>query len=720
MGVILMDTLIWWLALLGIGVIALPVCVRIFSSFCDKGYLFAKVLGLAAISYMVFLAATTRLLPFRLFTLLITAALLLLAECLWLLFSRRAAQQLGEVMRERSFWIHAAAEELVFALALFFWAYLRSRTPAFDHTEMFMDHGFVKSILNADYLPSLDMWYAGGTINYYYYGQYVTAFLCRLTGRSSGVGYNLMMATLFAMTLMLSFSVVYQLLNMRQSIKRGRAVAGGILSALLVSVSGNAHAFLYGMIFPLMSKLGLMEYTFPHDIDRYWYPDATRYIHCFEDSTDATITEFPLYSFVLSDLHAHVVDIMFVLLFLALLIVLATTVKGAKQQKFPPMLILLGFVLGIMGMTNYWDFAIYMVVFAFFAAYQAWKQYGSWKQPRLYLTVVWQTVCLFLISKLVMLPFSISFDTIHVGLALAQDHSPLNEYLVLWGIPLVWVILFGVYCCHRWKRGMLGQTDMIVVILCICAAGLIAAPEVLYIKDIYTSAPRCNTMFKFTYEAFIMFGLATGYITVCLLYGNGQSGEIQNDSLHGVESTAKSTARSHIVLRSILMLLLLIPPFCYPYFAVHEVYFTGENAGTLDGLAYIAQKDEGEYAAIQWIDENTPADAVILEVNALSYTEGDRVSMATGRQTLQGWWTHQMLWRNLSSEELEVRIGEIKEIYEGAEPAAAEQILQKYGIDYIYIGERERDAFPELQLDKLRSLSDHVYDFDGTLLLHCR
>lgn len=698
MRAILTDVLIWWLALLGIGVIALPVCVRIFSSFRDKGYLFAKVLGLAAVSYMVFLMATTRLLPFRLPTLLFMALLLLLAECLWILFSGRAAQQLGEVMRSRSFWLHALAEELIFALALFFWAYLRSRTPALDHTEMFMDHGFVKSILNVDYLPSLDMWYAGGTINYYYYGQYVTAFLCRLTGRSSGVGYNLMMATLFAMTLMLSFSVVCQLLNMRQNIKKGWAVAGGILSALLVSISGNAHALLYGMLFPLLNQLGLMEYTFPHDIDRYWYPDATRYIHCFEDSTDATITEFPLYSFVLSDLHAHVVDIMLVLLFVALLIVFMTRQQGASQRlfKFDPMLLLLGFILGIMGMTNYWDFAIYMVVFAFFAAYQAWKQYGSWKQPKLYLMVVWQIVCLFLISRLVMLPFTYSFEAIHVGLALAQEHSPVNEYLVLWGIPLVWVLLFGVYCRHRWRQGALEQTDIIVGILCICAVGLIAAPEVLYVRDIYTSAPRCNTMFKFTYEAFILFGLMTGYVAVCLLNQKKR------------------------VLCGILMLLLLIPPFCYPYFAIHEVYFTGENAGTLDGLAYIAQEDAGEYAVIQWIDENTPADAVILEANALSYTEGDRVSMATGRQTLQGWWTHQMLWRNMSSEELNVRIGEIKEIYEGTELAEAEQLLQKYGIDYIYIGEREREAFPELQTDKLRSLSDHIYDFGGTWLLHCR
>lgn len=686
--------------------------------------------------------------PFRRFTILLVMALLLLGECLWLLFSKKAAQKFGEIIQDHAFWKHAAIEEVVFALALFLWAYLHSRTPALDHTEMFMDHGFVKSLLNADYLPSLDMWYAGSTINYYYYGQYVTALLCKLTGRSSGVGYNLMMATLFALTLMLSFSIVYHLLNLKKEISAKWAVAGGILASLLVSLSGNAHALFYAIIFPFLGKLRLMEFTFPHNIDRYWYPDATRYIHCFEGSKDATITEFPLYSFVLSDLHAHVVDIIFVLLFLALLIVWVTksvcknddvrTDKSNKIRKdvaidkkerascakwewvqylrIDPMVFLLGFVLGIMGMTNYWDFAIYLVVFAFFSFYRMWIQVGQtrvqkagmhghvgnqsqlWKRPQFYVSTIVQVVYLFLIGMIVMLPFSLSFDTIRVGLAFAQDHSPINEYLVLWGIPLVWTALFFIYCFRQKKQ--LESADFIVGIFFVCAIGLIVAPEVLYIKDIYTTAPRCNTMFKFTYQAFILFGLATGYTVVCLL-GRSRMKKKKRFLLAGV------------------VLLLLIPPFCYPYYAIHEVYFTGENAGTLDGLAYIGAKDASEYAAIQWIDENTAADAVILEANALSYTEGNRISMATGRQTVQGWWTHQMLWRNMSSEELNVRIQEIKEIYEGTDAEKTEQLIEKYGIDYIYVGNREAEQFTNLQIKKLMELGVNTYDFHGSWLVQC-
>ena len=93
--------------------------------------------------------------------------------------------------------------------------------------------------------------------------------------------------------------------------------------------------------------------------------------------------------------------------------------------------------------------------------------------------------------------------------------------------------------------------------------------------------------------------------------------------------------------------------------------------------------------------------------------------MATGRQTVQGWWTHQMLWRNMSSEELNVRIQEIKEIYEGTDAEKTEQLIEKYGIDYIYVGNREAEQFTNLQMKKLMELGVNTYDFHGSWLVQC-
>src|SRR3989304_5981669 len=50
-------------------------------------------------------------------------------------------------------------------------------------------------------------------------------------------------------------------------------------------------------------------------MERYWYANATRFI-------PFTIHEFPSYSFVVSDIHGHVLSIPFVLLAIGLLITL--------------------------------------------------------------------------------------------------------------------------------------------------------------------------------------------------------------------------------------------------------------------------------------------------------------------------------------------------------------------------------------------------------------
>ena len=119
----------------------------------------------------------------------------------------------------------------------------------------------------------------------------------------------------------LPYSLVYQMTKDRMGKKAAGAVGwkkavpqiSGILAGLSVSIAGNMHYVYYGQIRPWLQKLTGQE------PDSYWFPDATRYIGFNPDVEDKTIHEFPCYSFVLGDLHAHVVNIMFVLLLLGLL-----------------------------------------------------------------------------------------------------------------------------------------------------------------------------------------------------------------------------------------------------------------------------------------------------------------------------------------------------------------------------------------------------------------
>ena len=176
-----------------------------------------------------------------------------------------------------------------------------------------MDYGFMTSMMRADYMPPQDTWYSGEAINYYYGGQYLAAFITKLSGVHVGAGYNLMRTMITAFSFMLPFSLVYQLIHrLKLRMKKRISVSvnwfGGVLAGLAVSFCGNMHYVFYSLIPTFFGK----------KVD-YYYPNSTRYIgHNPEVPGDETIHEFPSYSSVLGDLHAHMVNIIFVLLVVGL------------------------------------------------------------------------------------------------------------------------------------------------------------------------------------------------------------------------------------------------------------------------------------------------------------------------------------------------------------------------------------------------------------------
>ena len=151
--------------------------------------------------------------------------------------------------------------------------------------------------------------------------------------------------------------------------KKQLPVFAGFLAGLAVSIAGNMHYVVYAQILPLIQKLKGEE------VSGYWFPDATRYIGFNPDVPDKTIHEFPCYSFVLGDLHAHVVNVMFVLFLVGLLYAWMRSVRmrealimkpGRKQfwkkQLLIPHILLAAMMIGMFRFTNFWDFIIYFVV----------------------------------------------------------------------------------------------------------------------------------------------------------------------------------------------------------------------------------------------------------------------------------------------------------------------------------------------------------------------
>lgn len=712
---------IWWAVILVLGLMLFPLSATVFSTFNDKGYLFSKALGIAVSSYAVWLLSFLKIVKIN--ALGCWSVLLGCGLIVFFLFYKKARISLtgikkGDVLP----WIFIG--ESLFLFSLSFWTYLRGFNARIEGLEKFMDYGFVNSILRSGVVPPKDMWFAGEPINYYYFGQYVSAFITRLSGIKTEIAYNLMMATLFAFSMALSFAIVSNLLKGRKP-KNAPAILGGLVGALLVSLGGNLHSFIYGTLEKFTSQG-----------KAYWFPDATRYIGYNPETADKTIHEFPVYSFVVSDLHAHVINMIFVLALLGILIAIfrklqfrAETGWQAKtltEEVFFPELLLPGFLIGIFQMSNFWDFPIYLTVTLFTLLCAGIRLSGfTWK-------MLWAAALRFMVvvvsSLAFAFPFNLAFEKVATGIRLAKDHSLPYQLLVLWGYQLVIAVLFFIMILFTeqnsiWKKAKKKERekirkeltfvtrirnvlerftieDVFTVILFISAIGLVLIPELVYVEDIYSGEhKRANTMFKLTYQSFIMFGLACGYVFI-RLWRVAEKG------------WKKVTA---LVLTTIMVILPMIYPFKYAIPSWYKGMKPDQYEG-LDGLAFLKREYPDDYALIQWLRENIQGQPTVLEANGDSYTYYGRVSMSTGLPTIQGWYVHEWLWRD-DYNLVQARVDEVKAIYESEDVNQTVELLNKYEVKYIVIGKLERDKFPELKEDKLLGLGIVVFELPTIKLI---
>ncbi|HEX8965008.1 MAG TPA: DUF2298 domain-containing protein [Patescibacteria group bacterium] len=713
----------WWFAFFAIGLIYLPVANLFFNKFLDKGYIFSKIIGIISISYVMFVLGTLHFLPFSLISLIIIIAALAFINIFLLTKSNNITQSIT------SSWRYFIAEEIIFLLTLFFWSYVRATQPDIHGLEKYMDFGFVNSILRTKFFPATDMWYPPFSINYYYFGHLVTAVLTRLTSIPSSITFNLMLATLFAFTFSCSFSLGLNFLGqffllqklpltpkkiwkfLHFSKIKFTLFLGALLTAFICTLGGNLHAIYaffkpYDVSKPLpLWQLPFSPQTFPNS---YWYPNATRFIY-------HTIHEFPLYSFVVSDLHGHVLDIPFVLLTLALLfsIFIESYINRKKISYLTT--ILVGFMLAVMYMTNAWDGLIYLLLAAFiYLAIYMKQTLGSWSDKILGSPYLTHVVIFFASFFIFALPFNLFFKPFasqigimcapkfltnigHLGPFLFEtnhcEHSPWWMLLILWGFFAYWVLGLVGFIFLRKGKQKIYPTDVFVLLLSILAILLIIIPEFVYLKDIYTTYYRANTMFKLVYQSFIMLSLSSGYIIIRILL---LKNEIKNILLW---------------IYKFVGFWLLIIVALYPYFAVNSYYLDFQKYSGLDGTTYLNKLYPADYQAILWINANIKGQPVMLEAQGDSYTDYERISTNTGLPTILGWTVHEWLWRG-SYDPLPQRINDVQTIYTTQDSQTAIALLKKYSVEYVFIGNLEREKYPNIFENKFSQIGKLIF-IDG-------
>ncbi len=744
----------WWVTLLILGLCVLPITKRLFHRFIDEGYIFSKVIGILLLSWITWVMGVGKILPFFRES-LIVVLLGIGAINLWLYISNK--KKVRETQTNIIPKIFMILEEILFLIGLSFWSYVRATESSIRGLEKFMDFGFVQSILRSTYFPPLDMWltkspdYTGGYfINYYYFGHLIMAVLTKLSNIDSVVTYNLMIATLFALTFTLSFSLgsnmiflLRELKNTVEKINIKRILVGGFLAGFLVTFAGNLHTiYTFTTGYPNDNPVPFWNLEFGYHPETYWYPNATRFI-------PYTIHEFPLYSFVVADLHGHVSDIPFVLLTLALLLNLLVKTKTEKDNTLTheakidhsespyfkdkvrtfleefkertsvslPYLFLLSLLLSVMYMTNALDGLIYMALTSLTILYL------NHTQKKGILSTLYQTfsACLFIVFFFLItnLPFSWYFKPFGTGIGvlcapveLLGKHfgpllfeegkcqkSPLWMLMTLWGFFYFSFLGFIGFILIPFLRNVkthghkaLPVVDIFVILTSILSTLLLIFPEFFYVKDIYPMHYRANTMFKLGYQAFMMMALNSSYI------------------LLRIKPMKTGIAK---VLYLALFLLLFFLVGIYPFFAINSYYGGLKTYKGLDGLTWMKREYPSDYEAVKWLRQNIQGQPVILEANGESYTDYGRFSSNTGLPTIIGWPVHEWLWRG-SYDEAGRRIPEVQTLYESKDIRQTQTLLEKYNVSLVIIGQLEKQKYPTLDEEKWNSLGTVVFTSGST------
>ena len=692
----------WWFVFLIIGLIFLPLTSKVFGKFNDKGYLFSKVIALGLVSYFIFVFNTFRILPFNLIT-------IILVVWVFLLLNLKLGFKFIDIKNK---WKIFLFQEVLFLLGILFWSYIRGHEPSINGLEKFMDFGFINSILRSTYMPAVDMWFPPLPINYYYFGHYTTAVLTKLSMLPPAITYNLMLATIFSFTFGLSFSLLANFIS-KNSFTR-KAIIGGILGGAIVSFGGNLHT-IYSLFKPYnvdspvpFWNLLFSPFSFPNN---YWYPNATRFI-------PFTIHEFPLYSFVVSDLHGHVIDIIFVLLTIAILLSLlfkSNLEIGNWKLEIP----LISFLLAVMYMTNAWDGMIYLVLVSSVILL---KNFNFRNSGKFFSSGIKSIAILIIFFFLFSLPFSLNFKPFASGIGVLCAPSFLTnigklgpflfeanhcqrsawwQILILYGFFYFFVISFILFIERRKKDIKLLKEDLFILLLILISTILILIPEFFYLKDIYPAHYRANTMFKLVYQSFIMLSISSAYIIV------------------RIASTIKPKKFKILKIFNIywvyllFTILFLILVFIYPYFAIKSYYGDLKTYSGLDGTVYLKNKYPQDHEAILWINKNIKGSPVIVEAQGDSYTDYARISANTGLPTILGWTVHEWLWRG-SYDIVAPRIEEVRLIYESQSLEQTRMLLEKHKVEYIYVGKLEREKYTNINESKFEEFGRVVFESRNT------
>ena len=728
--------LLWLLCVEFLGILAFPLSGLGFRFLPDKGYGVSKVLGLLLPFYLVWMGSSLELFAYarQNIVLVIGLFLLLSVSIAW-----RYRSFLSDILTTH--WKIFLVYEAVFLTAFAAFTLFRAYNPDIFWSESSMDFSFLTVLNRTDTLPPPDPWISGFPLNYYYFGHYLVASLTKLTGIPPQVSYNLAFALFPALVILEVFSLLYNLTQ--------RYLAG-MIAVCFSSIIGNLDGlFLFRDM--LTGHEGVYRYFRPaHEVIPY------------------TVHEFPFWTFIFVDLHAHLLNMPFLIAtFLIGQNLLFKNRRGHRQEAVMKEFrnsehlletILYLLIVGTLGVISSWDYpsgVIFLILMTLLIGYRSRSTSGQhWKVA---LTPFAYVIGIIIPgSLLTYAPFYAGFSRSGMGLGLVGNATTLlSDYLKIFGFFFFVIFSYLIFQANtlRFKAHPWHHLFFLLI-----AAGIMYVGALQFFLVNY--ATLLFLMFTIIFGSFVMLtqpgrnrSLSQLYIWLCLIYAclitAGCEIVFVRDFLQGGEykrmntifkfyipawflfsfaasygllqiqtllHSRKGRIKSYVAVGQKLwylsFILFLTASLVFPVMAVRarrtqqDTYAREYLPPTLDGLAYIQALNLEEYQALAWLNEHVSGTPVILEASGPDYRyEYARISTNTGLPTVLGWQSHAEQREHWG--QTHQRLRDIKSIYSSSDIAEIVQLLRSYQVEYIYIGDTERRDFTQENLEKFEQHPEH-------------
>jgi len=566
--------------------------------------------------------------------------------------------------------------ELIFLIFFFLMLDVRFVNPTISYAEKFMDHAFLASVMRIPVVPPLDPWFAGGTLDVYYYlGYWMFGCLAIVSGVPSTIAFNLALPTVLGMAAVMTYAIGDLLLDRFKWLP------------MLILFLPNPSFFYQIAIGNSLSAV-------------LW--DSTRTI-------TNTINEYPLFSFVWGDLHPHVMSIFNQVFLIFILIFVYKKWESLGTRGRGLVCFLAAVSLGSMPLINTWDVLIYAPVTLLIGALVVWRNR----------TIRPNTGWVFLLSVPVVsvicyIPFYLDLMANTGGVALVRTPSDPVQFLLVNGF---FIVLFIIMLAGEIRRRPYLLFIVVPFVLAgYTAAGIAAVPlvyflakkekevpevlaiagllllivvEFVYLKDnMGDTYFRMNTVFKSYLPAWIILGTSG-----CLMAGKWLSVPGRVPHL---------PARTTNLMATVIIIVLFAAPLMIPV----DLYSYGSR--TLDGLAYLEYQHPSDAGAIAFL-RTLPGNETIVEAEGGDYTYYSRVSSFTGIPAIIGQPFHEFMWRGDAPGWYSTRINDVAAIY--GQPNETVPLMEKYNATLLYVGEPERERYPV----NISTTGLHlIYSADGT------